>query len=67
MKKVFLFMSVCALVFGSSSCTKSYTCACYNNNTGASSTTSVKAVNTTDAALKCAQQTQGGTSTCALQ
>ena len=66
MKKIFLFLSVSFILLGSS-CTKSYTCDCYNNTTGASSTVSVKAANTTDAALKCAQQTNGGSSSCTLQ
>jgi hypothetical protein len=67
MKKILLVLSVAAIVFGGSSCTKSYTCACYNNTTYASSTASVSAANTTDAALKCAAETKGGTSTCSLQ
>jgi hypothetical protein len=65
MKKLALFFSVAVIAISCSSCLKSYTCTCVNNNTGASSTVSVTAANTTDAALKCASQTQGGTSTCA--
>ncbi|MCW3126807.1 MAG: hypothetical protein JWO03_2465 [Bacteroidetes bacterium] len=67
MKKFLSVLAVAAIVFGTSSCSKSYTCACYNNSTGAASTTSVKATSTTDAAVKCSQQTQGGTSSCTLQ
>lgn len=65
MKKIFLFLSVSFILLGSS-CTKSYTCQCeLNQSPYTTSTVSIKAANTTDAILKCSQQTQGGTSTCA--
>lgn len=60
-KLVFAFGLIIAL--GCSSCQK-YTCTCVNNSTGASSTVQVSASSTSDAIIKCAQQTQGGTSTC---
>jgi transcriptional regulator of nitric oxide reductase len=65
MKKLMVSFFALALIVGASSCKKSYTCQCVNNTTGATSTVSVKASSTTDAAVQCAGQTQGGTSTCA--
>lgn len=63
MKKFLLVLSVLTVI-GASSCKKSYTCTCINNNTLATSTVSVKASNATDAVSACAAQTEGGTATC---
>jgi|GEM_PF-3267924 len=62
MMKFILMSSVCAIVLGNSSCTKSYTCTCYDNNSGVTSTSTVSGANTTDAALKCSQKSTGNVS-----
>jgi hypothetical protein len=64
MKKVFLILSVLAVI-SVSSCKKNYTCTCTNNTTGATTTTTVSASSSTDAIVQCNNQTLNNTATCA--
>ena len=67
MKRLILILSGAAIILGSSSCQKTYTCSCVSNVGGINSTTTVKASNIIQATQRCDNETQGGTSTCTLQ